>query len=347
MKTSPNVSRKPRLLFVCKKRYQYGDKPTFIASGLLNSATFVVDMLNKNGINAKIVDVVDNNSIDKEVAEFKPTHVIIEALWVVPQKFDILHRLHPDVKWIIRLHSETPFLANEGIAIEWLRAYAEMSRRNNVAISVNSTRALRDLQSLLNSNEIMYLPNYYPVDWSVKSPAVSSSPIINIGGFGAIRPLKNQFMQALAAKEFAESIGKICHFHINGTRIEGRGEAIYKNIKELFRDTEHLLVEHPWYDHPTFVNVVKQMDLGLQLSFSETYNIIAADFVNNNIPIVVSDEIRWMNWLYKTDPNELDLIMTKMKMAWRFKSLNLHKLNKIALDNNSIESKITWTTLFR
>ena len=34
--------------------------------------------------------VVDNNGIDKEITEYKPTHVFIEGLWVVPEKFDVL-----------------------------------------------------------------------------------------------------------------------------------------------------------------------------------------------------------------------------------------------------------------
>jgi hypothetical protein len=39
---------------------------------------------------SNIVVVLDNNEIDKYVTKYKPTHVIIEALWVVPTKFHIL-----------------------------------------------------------------------------------------------------------------------------------------------------------------------------------------------------------------------------------------------------------------
>ena len=74
-----------------------------------------------NHIVASFVQVVDNNDIDREIVKFQPTVVIIEAFWVVPDKFDILKILHPKVVLVVRNHSEIPFLANEGVAFEWLQ----------------------------------------------------------------------------------------------------------------------------------------------------------------------------------------------------------------------------------
>ena len=85
--------------------------------------------------------------------------MIIEALWVVPSKFEVLQKLHPNVKWIIRLHSEVPFLANEGIAMEWIFDYMKY---DNVIISVNSKRMEREMNIIL-PKPVLYLPNYYPV----------------------------------------------------------------------------------------------------------------------------------------------------------------------------------------
>ena len=154
---------KTKILFICKKRKSSGPGPytNLLSSGLLNSATFVNNMLEKNGIESKIVEVIDNNGIDREVHDFKPTHVIIEALWVVPSKFEVLQKLHPTVKWIIRLHSETPFLANEGIAMEWIYEYMKY---DNVIISVNSKRIMKELNAIL-PKPVLYLPNFYPVTW--------------------------------------------------------------------------------------------------------------------------------------------------------------------------------------
>src|ERR1035437_8193029 len=110
-----------RVLFIAKKGQRYSGVYGYAASsGLLNSATFVEEMLHNLGVGAKVVHVVDNNDIDRAVTQYQPDVVIIEALWVIPSKFYVLTQLHPRVQWVIRVHSEIPFLAQEGMAMQWL-----------------------------------------------------------------------------------------------------------------------------------------------------------------------------------------------------------------------------------
>ena len=156
-----------RILFILKKReqnpYSCGDWNSPYAknqsTGLFNSVSFIRIMYEKyiKRDTVDVVEVQDNNSIDREVTKFKPDVVVIEALWCVPEKFHILHKLHPKVAWVIRLHSETPFLANEGIAFEWLRKYTKMPK---VYIGGNSPRIVHELRKVLGVR-VMYLPNYY------------------------------------------------------------------------------------------------------------------------------------------------------------------------------------------
>ena len=96
------MNKEKKVLFILKKRKSSHSNYSVVSSGLFNSANFVSDMLNKNGIESHLVEVIDNNCIDREVTQYKPTHVIIEALWVVPSKFEVLTKLHPNVEWIIR-----------------------------------------------------------------------------------------------------------------------------------------------------------------------------------------------------------------------------------------------------
>src|SRR5271166_4089332 len=172
-----------KVLFILKRKEHYGPYDPYptpepyplttddmsgsgLMTGLYNSAKFVADMLNVNGIEAKIVVVTDNNDIDREVHDYKPTHVIIEALWVVPSKFSVLIKLHPTVKWFIRLHSAIPFLSNEGIAMQWIFDYTQYQ---NVAVSCNDIRLYRELDELFEirqiepSDKLFYQPNFYPL----------------------------------------------------------------------------------------------------------------------------------------------------------------------------------------
>jgi hypothetical protein len=338
------MSSKLKVLFICKKRKSSGPGPysNLMSSGLLNSASFVNNMLVKNGINSKIVEVIDNNQIDKEVTEFRPTHVIIEALWVVPSKFEVLQKLHPFVKWIIRLHSDIPFLANEGIAMEWLYQY---EKYNNVYISVNSKRILRELNNLL-SKPVIYLPNYYPISKS-KEKELSEPGIINIGCFGAVRPLKNQLIQAISAIQFAEEECLKLRFHVNGTRIENNGDPVLKNLRNLFlNNPKHELVEHTWMSHEDFTNLISTMDISMQVSFNETYNIVSADAVNNLVPVVVSDEIKWVLGLFKTSTVDSKKIVKKLRFTYYTSNLGLERINKFLLDWNSDKSETTWIKYF-
>lgn len=349
MKHQNNENHKceSKVLFILKKRKIYENTPVVktIHSGLYNSANFVNKMLNEYGVDSTLVQVVDNNDIDREVNKYNPTDVIIEALWVVPEKFDVLHKLHPKVNWIIRLHSEMPFISNEGIAIEWLFEYDKMGERNNLVIAANTQKMFHDLKSVGIKN-IILLPNYYPVGHNKLVPH-DHTPHINIGCFGAIRPMKNQLIQAVAAIDFGNQLNKTVHFHINADRIE-KGETALKNIRALFDNQKrHKLIEHPWYDHIEFVHLIRKMDVGLQVSFNETFNIVGADFAANNVPLVGSKEISWLSCFYKAYPTDSKDIVEKLKFAYKNRNLNLQWLNKIGLRATSRKARKIWLKAFK
>jgi hypothetical protein len=343
-----------------KRREDYSIHDSYskqgVSTGLWNSARLVVEMLNANGIEAKLVEVIDNNCIDREVTSYRPTDVIIEALWVVPEKFEILQRLHPTVKWNVRLHSEMPFVANEGIAMRWLTGYC---RHKNVTISANSFRMLKEVSFILAEQngwteeetkaKVFYTPNYYMPEQSApiyKLP-LDCRAYIDVGCFGAIRPLKNQLIQAVAALRFADSIGKTLNFHINVGRIENKGDPVHHNIRDLFKgleDSGHQLVEHLWAPHPEFLQVIRSMDIGMQVSFTETFNIVSADLVSCGIPLVASSEVAWLT-NYFADPTSSDDIFNKMKVIWGLRHV-FTWMNRRGLKKYSNHSIAAWVKAY-
>ena len=313
----------------------WGDKghgnSRLLSSGLFNSAHFVVDMLVKNKVRAKLVHVIDNNAIHKEIVDYSNepggpvTHVIIEAFWVVPEKFDVLREACPGVEFVIRNHSEAPFLAQEGIAFDWALRYVD---KENVAIACNADRMLQEMRFLVEQKhedwseyklkqKVPYLPNYYPLDTYQKIKPWNDPEFLDVGCFGAIRPLKNHVVQAIAAIMFADKQGKKLRFHINGSRVEGNGQSILHNLRGIFNQyPEHELIEHGWFQHEDFKYLVSQMDMVLQVSFSETFNIVAADAVSQDVPVVTSKEVAWGNSLYHADPTSSEDICGAMERAW-------------------------------
>lgn len=332
----------PKILFILKRRTNesYGGYSAGLSTGLLNSANFVHQMLLNNGVESNLVVVNDNNDIDREVTKFRPTHVIIEALWVVPEKFTILRKLHPNVQWIVRLHSELSFLSNEGMAIDWLLKYACLP---NVSIGVNSQRLIRDLSELLGKdkkNKLLYMPNFYPAH-NFKSPRTKSKAgVVSIGCFGAIRPLKNQLAQAVAAIEFADKHGLTLNFHINSVRVEMKGQQTLSNLLALFENSPHKLVLHGWLDHDDFLRLVRRMDICMQVSFSETFNIVSADATAMGVPVVVSKEVQWAKTGF-AEPTSVEDMAATLDAVWHFRRTNVF-FNQVGLSSYSRKSRKAW-----
>jgi hypothetical protein len=316
---------------------------TYLSSGLFNSARYVSSMLTAQGIRSSVVQVVDNNRIHGVVTTDRPSHVFIEALWVVPSKFDVLVPLHPTVKWVIRIHSEIPFIANEGSATQWLFEYVT---KPNVYLGFNSMPIYKDFLQLVDpmyKHKVLYLPNHYAGELATNVVKNTIPRSIDIGCFGAIRPMKNQLTQAVAAVEFAKQAGIALRFHINGTRVEQRGESVIKNIRNLFLNSPNCtLVEYPWLNHTDFMNVLSSMDINMQVSLSETFNIVTADAVINDVPVVVSDEIYWVHKFFRVDPTSTAMIKSRLLTTYYTRGLKFHVLNKLGLAKYNIKAKNTW-----
>ena len=336
----------PRLLFIVKFRENYDgscgyDGTPHSFGGLYHSALFVVQMLNSLGITAKLVQVCDNNGIDAQVTSWRPTHVIIEALWVVPQKFIILQQLHPTVQWIVRAHSEIPFLAYEGVAMQWLTEYLAFE---NVSIASNSAYATRDFISIAvaagkSTSKVHFLPNWYPY----QPIGLNKHPngTLDVGCFGAIRPLKNQLIQALAAIEWAASLHKHLRFHING-RTEQGGDSVVKNLQALLTAAGQTLVQHPWQIRPDFLNTLSGLDVGMQVSFSETFDITAADTVVMGIPLVTSSEVVWSTPLSQASTTNTASILAALNTVTGPRQRQIAGQNLDGLREFSLQSQQTW-----
>lgn len=348
-----------KVLFILKRREDYSAEihnVKGLSTGLFNSASFMDNMLSANGVESVLEVAVDNNCIDRLVTLHKPTHVIIEALWVVPDKFAILSDIHPDVTWIIRLHSDMPFMAGEGMSMDWVGAY---SCHPKIVIAPNSPRMYSEMYTYIKSKhhwsdqrtreKVVYLPNYYPLD-SKRKKFDKDKYWIDIGCFGAIRPLKNHLIQAVAALEFAEKINKQLRFHINLGRVEGRGEPAMNNLKGMFENLHvkgHRLVGHQWTPHEGFLDICASMDIGMQVSFSETYNIVGADIISQGVPFVGSiGEIPWGVNYYSALPQETSSVVQALARAYCTPQLNVawHSYN---INRYSKKSKAIWLEYFR
>lgn len=331
-----------KILFICKTGQLYGEFCQRRSTGLYTSTSFVVKALQSIGVECALVEAQDNNCIDRLVSEYKPDTVIIEALWVVPEKFPILKKLHPRVEWYVRLHSNIPFIAQEGISTDWISRYAD----EDIGLIINCERAFEAIVGMVPDADTLYLPNIY-LEEQKRPILFEKSHFLRVGCFGAIRPMKNQLMQAMAALEYARDTDRHLSFYINGTRNENGGEPVLKSIRNLFKNNANAaLHEVEWMPHEEFASFLHTMiDISMQVSLTETFNVVSADAVTAGIPIVVSPEVLWASRFNKADPHSVESI--KRVMARVERNTLLARWNQFLLRRNGLNALAMWAGFAR
>jgi len=191
--------------------------------------------------------------------------------------------------------------------------------------------------------DMEYTPNIYPIEGKYKVNTNPIGSILSIGAFGALRILKNHIQMAIGAIRVADDLGIKLRFHINdSSTIEKEGNPIKKNLIAIFNDTEHDLIINNWEHHGDFTQLVKRMDLGLQISMSESFNLTAGDFVANGIPLVGSPEISFISSFYQANPTDADDIANKIHFALRYKTWGFHLINEILLRKHNRQATQEW-----
>lgn len=311
-----------KALFILKTRDPYGSDydqefdyssgysaPAQGSSGMSVACQLIADMLIANGREAVLVTISNPEDLYSVLTTAgSVTDVFIEGLWLDPDMLaDLVTTFHP-VKWNIHLHSEVPFLATEGVAMD----FVVRSLACGAWVIANGARAHASLAWLAeravgipegNRSHTAYLPNVYETDFwpQVTTPVAAGE--LHIGSFGALRVLKNQLQQAFIALRLAESMGLKLVFHVN-EKPESQGGAISQNLDALFAALpQHELVKHPWVDREDFLDELLGVDMVFQLSMSETFNIVAADATLVGKPVLASDEIEWLYPIYG-DPHD-------------------------------------------
>jgi hypothetical protein len=324
-----------------------------LSHGLNNSCRFVVDMLNEAGVEARLVQVADDNDIWKEIVAYEPTLVVLEAYWARPKKITDLNARFPDLPIVVRGHSSTPFLAEDTVGFPYALGYLAAGG----SVGQNDMRHVEEMRFLARSlfglsdaearKRVPYLPNYYPLDRPPPAAKPNDGTFVDVGCFGAIRSLKNHVGQAIAALMFAERIGRRLRFHINGDRLERGGHAVSQALDALFAErpngSDAELVRHAWIPtHEAFLALVAQMDLVSQVSFAETFNIVGADAASQGVPLVTSAEIPWGSIFYRANPTDVRDIANKMHAAWESRGLRLHNPNRLGLKDFSARAQQAW-----
>lgn len=279
--------------------------------GLGVNAYLTARVLRKHSIRCDVAACADITTVRKTL-ESTPdcTHAVIQALWIDAADQLQLCRDFPRVHFVVRVHSQIGFLVVEPPAIKILRdLLIGQETVLNLTVTANSERLVRVLESAY-ATKVLHLPNLYEMERvEPKRDEDHGHRTLRIGSFGAHRLLKNHTTAAAAALMIAKRRGSDLEFWINSGREEhaGKKNGVYDALRFMFEGLRWAkLVEAPWAEWPQFRQTIGHMDLCLQVSFTETFNIVTADGVCEGVPSVVSKAIEWApkQWMADVDDAE-------------------------------------------
>jgi len=327
-----------RILFLLKERFYSQSRTSY---GLINSAMHIAHFLEQHNCHCHVVQVTDANAIDKEIHEFRPDIVIIEALWVTAHKLNELMDLkrYHHIKWIVRIHSDIGYLSSEGHALKIINNYIDLHHKNLV-ISLNNAAFNTALSEVLKY-KFTLLPNVITYQ-NPENDESEEHHQIKIGCFGATRVLKNQCFQAICAIMAANRLHKRLYFHIT-PNLGITDDSILKNLKELFSRTTHELIVHDWMENHKFQKLIKKMDFGMQLSYTESFNIVASDFISNSKLIIASNAIDWLPGLFRVSTTDYEEVIEKIIHTYEHRnSWILKEMQQMALAHHNKHAEREW-----
>lgn len=337
----PNFDKKIVNVFKIRKGYAGEYVGLGVSSDLTNK------FLNEFGFNSQSFGVVDDNKIDKILHDERPDFLIIKAFWVRKEKLELLANKYKKTKFIVVSHSKPTFLGTETKGFERLFEVVDVAKRcANVFLGVNNKDFFNNFLGI--TDKVLYVPNIILPVYNTTEKFKTDT--IKVGLFCAIRPMKNIMNSALAAISFADELGKKLELHVITDRVEMGGDVTLKNLRNLFNKldkTKYELIELDWMSHDEFNEAIAKMDIGLQVSLTETFNIVAVDFINNNVPVITSPSIVWSSKLLQANPDDITDIKHKLHKHYNNDLISDYAISKSHLNliNYNIDSAVEYERL--
>jgi hypothetical protein len=146
------------------------------------------------------------------------------------------------------------------------------------------------------------LPNLYDVgECPLPPPKPWNGCPLRIGMFGARRLLKNGVSGAAAAAQLAVRLGVPVELQVSSGRDEGGSTS---EIEEIVKGIPNLtLRKMGWLTLPQFRSVLRNVDVHLQPSYTESFNMTVGDAAAVGKGSVVGPAIRWVpkHWMADVD----------------------------------------------
>lgn len=301
-------------------------------------------VLNANDIRTTVFPVRHNVDLVNAIESYNRnhthplTHVIISAPWLSVYDLKNIITFFPRINFVVQSHANVGFLQADPWGLHLLRGYLQLAKEyTNIRVAGNSSKFVYWLGDVYDS-EVILLPNLYPLPANrvIKNNWDGDSEL-KIGAFGAARPEKNLMTAAAAALLIHKKLDVPIKLYMSAGG-ESKMNRVIHAIEQMYSNMPNVeLIQNNWEDWNVFMQNVKEMDLLLQPSYTESFNMITADGIAVGTPTVVSDAIYWAPNSWKAAVDDADeiaevgisLILSKCKRKAGFRALTKH--NRISL----------------
>jgi hypothetical protein len=305
-----NPSEKTAHVVLFYRNFQ-ASNPHYCHVGLGVNALHTAKVLRREKVRCDVFGVWTPDHVREKLRALpSATHALIEAPWVSAAETAKLTFEFPNVHFIVRAHSQIGFLQVEPGAIKIMRELLDMQEGVlNLTVAANSHKLASFLEKTYTS-PCLYLPNLYYLERAHRHRDLDhgTRQLLRISSFGALRLMKNHTTAAAAALMIAERRRCDLEFWVNVNR-EEHGKGVLQSLRNMFTGLPWAkLIEHPWEEWSKFRKTAGHMDLALQVSFSETFNLVSADSVAEQVPVVTSSAIEWTPSHWHADPDSVEEI---------------------------------------
>ena len=255
------------------------------------------------------------NSTQKQAVltgEHPVSHIVISAPWLPTKTLQELSMTFTEIVFSVSCHSNVSFLQVDPSGMKLLRDTYELSLSNfNFKAAGNCLKYTNWVERSYNIN-CSFLPNLY--DLSVVNShcrkATQQSGAVRIGCFCATRQLKNISAAVAAAIGISNSLNKDVEIWVSAGR--DTNNAITSTIDSMVGGLPRVeLIRNNWQSWPAFRTTIASMDLLLQPSFTETFNIVTADGIAEGVASVTSPTIDWVPPEWHAEPDDVNDIIAK------------------------------------
>ena len=235
------------------------------------------------------------------------THMVINTpSFIWPETFSDLSLQWPDIEFIQLSHSDMAYLSIDKYGHKHIGECLDLSRaRHNVKVAGNNRRFTDWVRDGMGHNAL-YLPNLYDTTSFSPGPVVSrrDPDPLRIGSFGAGRPWKNQLVATQAATIMARRLGVRLELYVNSQRVDSDSRLVESRAELMSLLPPHSLHIVPWASWTSFRKRVADMDLLISASFADSFCVICADGIAENVPSVVGPAMDWCPKSWYCEPHD-------------------------------------------